>query len=85
MFQKETGSFPMTALTNPGGGTPTTFRIKWTYSGQVGLQVNVTEKWFANAAYIKTKLATDVHFSTGQRQHMRLDPDSFILSVGYKF
>ncbi|HEX8886548.1 MAG TPA: OmpW family outer membrane protein [Noviherbaspirillum sp.] len=87
MFQKETGSFPMTALTNPGGGTPTTFRIdnKWTYSGQVGLQFNVTEKWFANAAYIKTKLATDVHFSTGQRQHMRLDPDSFILSVGYKF
>jgi len=87
MFRKETGSFPMTALTNPGGGTPTTFSIdnKWTYSGQVGLQFNVNEKWFANAAYIKTKLSTDVHFSTGQRQHMKLDPDSFILSVGYKF
>ena len=87
MFRKETGSFAMTALTNPGGGTPTTFSIdnKWTYSGQVGLQFNVTEKWFANAAFIKTKLSTDVHFSTGQHQHMRLDPDSIILSVGYKF
>jgi len=70
-FQKETGSFTMTALTNPGGGTATTF--------------NVNEKWFANASYIKTRLRTDVHFSTGQTQHMKLDPDSFILSVGYKF
>jgi outer membrane protein len=87
MFRKETGSFAMTALTNPGGGTPTTFSIdnKWTYSGQVGLQFNVNEKWFANAAFIKTKLSTDVHFSTNQHQHMKLDPDSYILSVGYKF
>jgi outer membrane protein len=87
MFQKETGSFAMTALTNPGGGTPTTFRVdnKWTYAGQLGLQFNISEKWFANAAYIKTKLSTDVHFSTNQTQHMKLDPDSYILSVGYKF
>jgi outer membrane protein len=87
MFQKETGSFAMTALTNPGGGTPTTFRVdnKWTYAGQLGLQFNINEKWFANAAYIKTKLRTDVHFSTNQNQHMKLDPDSYILSVGYKF
>jgi outer membrane protein len=87
MFQKETGSFAMTALTNPGGGTPTTFRIdnKWTYSGQVGVQFNIDQKWFANAAFIKTKLSTDVHFSTNQNQHMKLDPDSYILSVGYKF
>jgi outer membrane protein len=87
MFRKETGSFAMTALTNPGGGTATTFRIdnKWTYAGQVGLQFNINEKWFANAAFIKTKLSTDVHFSTNQQQHMKLDPDSYILSVGYKF
>jgi outer membrane protein len=86
-FQKETGSFAMTALTNPGGGAATTFSIdnKWTYAGQLGLQFNVNEKWFANASYIKTRLRTDVHFSTGQYQHMKLDPDSFILSVGYKF
>jgi outer membrane protein len=87
MFQKETGSFRMTALTNPGAGKPTTFSIdnKWTVSGQVGAQFNVNEKWFLNASYIKTKLRTDVHFSTNQNQHMKLDPDSYILSVGYKF
>jgi len=87
MFQKETGSFGMTALTNPGGGVPTTFSIdnKWTYSGQVGASLNINEKWFASAAFVKTKLRTDVHFSTGQFQHVKLDPNSVMLTVGYKF
>jgi outer membrane protein len=87
MFMKETGSFAMTALTNPGGGTPTTFSIdnKWTYTGQVGFQMNVDQHWFANAAFLKTRLRTDVHFSTGQFQHVKLDPNAYILTVGYKF
>jgi outer membrane protein len=86
-FMKETGSGKMTALTNPGAGVPTTFSIdnKWTYSGQVGATVNINEKWVANAAFIKTRLRTDVHFSTGQYQHMKLDPNSVMLTVGYKF
>jgi outer membrane protein len=86
-FMKETGSFGMTALTNPGGGTPTTYSIdnKWGVSGQVGVQMNVTQRWFANAAFIKTRLRTDVHFSTGQFQHVRLDPNAYLVSVGYKF
>jgi outer membrane protein len=87
MFRKETGSFKMTALTNPGGGTPTTFSIdnKWTVSGQVGATFALNEKWFLNAAYVKTRLRTDVHFSTNQTQHMKLDPDSYIFTVGYRF
>lgn len=86
MFQKETGSFKMTALTNPGG-PPTTFKIddKWTVSGQVGTTFALDEKWFLNAAYVKTRLRTDVHFSTGQNQRMKLDPDSYIFTVGYRF
>jgi outer membrane protein len=86
MFFRETGSFKMTALTNPGG-SPTTFGIdnKWTVSGQVGAAFALNEKWFLNAAYVKTRLRTDVHFSTGQNQHMKLDPDSYIFTVGYKF
>lgn len=86
IFQKETGSFRMTALTNPGGPA-TTFSIdnKWTVSGQVGATFALNEKWFLNAAWIKTKLRTDVHFSTGQNQHMKLDPDSYIATVGYRF
>ncbi|MFK3740359.1 OmpW/AlkL family protein [Massilia sp. TN1-12] len=86
-FFKETGSFKMTALTNPGAGTATTFSIdnKVTVSGQVGATVAINEKWFANAAYVKTRLRTDVHFSTGQNQRMKLDPDSFLVTVGYRF
>lgn len=86
-FMKETGSGKMTALTNPGSSTPTTFSIdnKWTYSGQIGATWNVNEKWVANAAFVKTRLRTDVHFSTGQYQHMKLDPNAVMLSVGYKF
>lgn len=87
MFMKETGSFAMTALTNPGAGVPTTFSIdnKWTYTGQLGVQMNVDQHWYANVAFLKTRLRTDVHFSTGQYQHMKLDPNAYILTVGYKF
>lgn len=85
-FYKETGSFRMTALTNPGGPA-TTFSIdnKWTVSGQIGAVWNFNEKWFLNAALVKTRLRTDVHFSTHQNQHMKLDPNSTVLTLGYKF
>ena len=85
-FYKETGSFRMTALTNPGGPA-TTFSIdnKLTMSGQIGGVWNFNEKWFLNAALVKTRLRTDVHFSTGQNQHMKLDPNSTVLTLGYKF
>lgn len=86
-FMKERGSAAMTALTNPGGGVPTTFKIdnKLTYSAQVGVAMNFDERWFADATVIKTRLRTDVHFSTGQTQFMKLDPVSIVLAVGYKF
>jgi outer membrane protein len=86
-FMKETGSAKMTALTNPGAGVPTTFSIdnKWTYTGQLGATVNINEKYIATLAVLKTRLRTDVHFSTGQYQHMKLDPNAVMLSVGYKF
>jgi outer membrane protein len=86
-FMKETGSGRMTALTNPGSPAPTTFSIdnKLTGSLQAGLAVNITERWFASAAVIKTFLKTDVHFSTGQTQHMKLDPQAVMVAVGYKF
>jgi outer membrane protein len=85
-FYKETGSFRMTALTNPGGPA-TTFSIdnKLTASGQIGAVWNFNEKWFLNAALVKTRLRTDVHFSTHQSQHMKLDPNSTVLTLGYKF
>jgi outer membrane protein len=85
-FMKARGSGKMTALLNPGG-EPVTFDIdnKFTYTGQVGLAVNFNEKWFADATVNKSKLRTDVHFSTGQTKHMKLDPVAVVLAVGYKF
>ena len=86
-FMKERGSARMTAITNPGSGVPTTFSIdnKFTYTAQVGMAFNFHEKWFADVTVNKARLRTDVHFSTGQTQHMKLDPVAVILAVGYKF
>lgn len=85
-FMKARGSGKMTALLNPGG-EPVTFEIdnKFTYTGQIGVAMNFNEKWFADVTVNKSKLRTDVHFSTGQNQHMKLDPVAVVLAVGYKF
>lgn len=86
-FMKERGSAKMTAITNPGSGVPTTFSIdnKFTYTLQVGVAMNLSERWFADATINKSRLRTDVNFSTGQTQHMKLDPVAVMLAVGYKF
>jgi outer membrane protein len=85
-FMKATGSGKLTALTNPGG-PPTTFDIdnKFTYTAQVGVAMNFNERWFADVTVNKSRVRTDVHFSTGQDQHMKLDPVAVVLAVGYKF
>ena len=85
-FQKERGSAQLTALLNTGG-PGSTFKLdnKWAASYQLGGTVKINEKWFADASVIKTMLATDVHFSTGQYQHVHLDPLAVNISVGYKF
>ncbi|QOY94132.1 OmpW family protein [Massilia sp. UMI-21] len=86
-FMKERGSAKMTAITNPGMGVPTTFSIdnKFTYTAQIGMAVNFNAKWFADVTVNKARLRTDVHFSTGQTQYMKLDPVAVVLAVGYKF
>lgn len=85
-FMKERGSGKLTALTNPGGN-PTTFDIdnKFTYTAQVGVAMNFSERWFADVTVNKSRLRTNVHFSTGQTQYMKLDPVAVVLAVGYKF
>jgi outer membrane protein len=85
-FMKAKGSGKLTALTNPGGPS-TTFDIdnKFTYTAQAGVAMNFTERWFADVTVNKSRVRTDVHFSTGQTQHMKLDPVAVVLAVGYKF
>jgi len=86
-FMKERGSGKMTAITNPGSSVPTTFSIdnKFTYTAQVGVAMNLSEKWFADVTVNKSRLRTDVSFSTGQTQFMKLDPVAVVVAVGYKF
>ena len=85
-FMKAKGSGKLTALTNPGGPS-TTFDIdnKFTYTAQAGVAMNFNERWFADVTVNKSRVRTDVHFSTGQNQHMKLDPVAVVLAVGYKF
>lgn len=85
-FQKERGSGQLTALLNTGG-PGSTFKIdnKWAASYQLGGTVKINEKWFVDATVIKTMLKTDVHFSTGQNQSVKLDPLAVSVSIGYRF
>lgn len=86
-FQKETGSAALTALTNTGSTTPTTFSVDsaWGLSTQAGVIYRINEKWFSDLVVVKTYLKTTAHFSTGQTIDMRLDPLSVSLSLGYRF
>lgn len=85
-FQKERGSGQLTALLNTGG-PGATFKIdnKWAASYQIGGTMKINEKWFLDTTVIKTKLKTDVHFSTGQNQSVKLDPLAVSVSIGYRF
>ncbi|MFZ6816550.1 OmpW/AlkL family protein [Undibacterium sp. Rencai35W] len=86
-FQKETGSGQLTALTNTGSSSPTTFKLdhKFGVTGQIGAAYAINEKWYVDAAVTKTYLKTTAHFSTGQTQEIKLDPVAIVVGVGYHF
>ncbi|NMM36452.1 MAG: OmpW family protein [Glaciimonas sp.] len=86
-FQKETGSGALTAVTNTGSATPTTFTVdsKFALTPQIGITYAINEKWFADLAVTKTYLKTTTHFSTGQNMDMRLDPVAVSFAIGYHF
>lgn len=86
-FQKETGSGALTALTNPGSSTPTTFKVDatWGFTPQLGVMYEMGEEWFADLSIAKSYLKTTAHFSTGQTIEMRLDPVAISLALGRHF
>ena len=85
-FADETGSGQLTAVSDIGG-PPTTFTIKnkLAATGALGLIFNINERYFADVFVAKTWLKTDVTFSSGQTQHMVLNPISVSVGIGYKF
>lgn len=86
-FTKETGSGAMTALTNTGSSTPTTFKLDNAFGAtfQLGATYAINQKWFASAGVTKTYLKTTAHFSTGQTQDIKLDPVAVNVGIGYHF
>jgi len=86
-FRRAEGSGQMTALTNIGSSTPTTFKVDNKAAGsiQLGTSYAFNEKWALDVALVKTFLKTKVDFSTGQTQDIRLDPQSINIGVVYKF
>ncbi len=80
------GSGKLTATTNPGG-SPTQLSIdsKFILTPQIGATLALSDKWFVDLAYTKSKLSTTNHLSTGQHMDVALDPASFSVAVGYKF
>jgi len=85
-FYGEEGSGTLTALTNPGG-PPTKLSASSAFgiSPQAGLSFKVSDRWFVDAAVIKTYIKNTTTLSTGQKIDTKLDPLSTNVSVGYRF
>jgi outer membrane protein len=86
-FFDATGSGPLTSLTNVGSTTPTTFKFdsKFALTAQIGVAVSFSDRWFADLSFTKTMLKTDVTYSSGQHQDIRLDPATIGIGIGYRF
>ncbi len=87
VFQKETGSGALTALTNTGSSAGTTFKVDPAFGValQVGGKFDFNDKWFADVSVTKSYLKTKTTFSTGQTIDMKLDPVAIAFAVGYYF
>ncbi|MEN9868252.1 MAG: hypothetical protein RL748_3842 [Pseudomonadota bacterium] len=86
-FQKERGSAQLTALSNTGSSTPTTFNVDSAWGTTIGLGTTLAfnERWFADFSITKTYIKTTSHFSSGQTINLKLDPVSTSIAIGYKF
>lgn len=86
-FQDETGSAVLTAITNPGGGVPTTFKVQnaWGITPQVGFTVDLNQRWYLDVSINKSIVKTKTTLSTGQYIDTTLNPVVSQVSVGYRF
>jgi len=86
-FQNERGSAQLTAITNPGSATATTFKAdhNWGVTLEMGLGIAIKGNWYANISVAKTYIKTTSHFSTGQTVDLTLDPVTTSASIGYRF
>jgi len=87
-FYGERGSATLNAI-NPANrpGTDTTLSVddKFGWSLGLGMTATLTDRVFVDLHWSRTWLKTTTTLSTGQKIDTKLDPDSFTLSVGYRF
>jgi len=85
-FYGEEGSGTLTALTN-AGGAPTRLSATSAFglSPEVGATFKIDDRWFLDAAVVKTYVKNKTTLSTGQTISTKLDPVSTNVSVGYRF
>jgi outer membrane protein len=86
-FYGERGSATLNGVNpaNPPGGTQLEVESRWGWSLGVGATMTLTERWFLDAHYSRTWLKTTTTLNSGQKIDTKLDPDTFTLSVGYRF
>jgi outer membrane protein len=86
-FTHETGSGRLTAVSDIGSPTPTTFKVKSKLAAtlQLGMVYNINARYYADLFVTKTFLKTNVNFSSGQHQDLTLNPEAVGIAIGYKF
>lgn len=85
-FRDGKGTAALTALTNPGGPQTTpSADSAFGLSLQAGGSYAINDKWFVDAALMKTFIKNKNKLSTGQTIETKLDPLSVSLAVGYRF
>lgn len=85
-FYGAEGSAALTALTNPGGpATRVSSTSGFGLSPQVGLNLQLHERWSLDLAIAKTFLKNSTMLSTGQKVETTLNPLSTSVSLGYRF
>jgi len=82
---KSTASF--SALTGGTPANPTTLDVKSKFAATVelGATFAIDKRWYIDAFVARTFLKTRATLSTGQTLDMKLDPNSYSVSVGYTF
>ena len=85
-FYDSRGSAQLTAITNPGG-SPTTIgsNTRWGITGEGGVNYKINDRWFLDAAILKTMIETHTTLSTQQTLNARLNPVALNASIGYRF
>lgn len=86
-FYKARSTAALSALTGGTPDKPTTLAIgsKFAPTVQAGLSFAINAQWFVDANVSKTFLKTRTTLSSGQTLDATVDPNSFGLTVGYRF